>query len=84
MACSSGADPKGARPSATSSRRAGQMVEIMVTEGEGLDRALKLFKRKVVRSGLFAELRRRRHYMKPSEARQRKAAAARRRKRRSR
>jgi small subunit ribosomal protein S21 len=59
------------------------MLEITVNELDGLDRALKLFKRKVVKSGLFAELRRRRHYLKPSEARQRKAAAARRRKRRA-
>jgi small subunit ribosomal protein S21 len=37
----------------------------------------------VLRSGLLKDLRRRRHYVKPSEARQLKADAARRRARRS-
>jgi small subunit ribosomal protein S21 len=46
-----------------------------------LERALKLFKRKLQKSGLFGELRRRRHYVKPSEARAIKTAAAIRRKR---
>lgn len=56
------------------------MVEQTIEEGDRLDWALKSFKRKVVKSGLLRELRRRRHYVKPSEARQIKAKAARRRK----
>ncbi|HEY9478679.1 MAG TPA: 30S ribosomal protein S21 [Gemmatimonadaceae bacterium] len=46
-----------------------------------MDRALKVFKRKLQRSGILKDLRRKRHYVKPSEARALKAANARRRKR---
>ena len=58
------------------------MVEQQITETDRLDWALKAFKKKVLRSGLLKDLRRRRHYVKPSEARQLKAAEARRRRRR--
>jgi small subunit ribosomal protein S21 len=44
-----------------------------------LDWALKQFKRKVQKAGVLKDLRKKRHYEKPSEVRQRKAAAARRR-----
>ena len=57
------------------------MVEVQIAEGDRLDRALKVFKRKMQRSGILKDLRRKRHYVKPSEARALKAAAARRRKR---
>lgn len=57
------------------------MVEITLEESDRLDWALKSFKRKVQRAGVLADLRRKRHYTKPSVARQLKAAAARRRKR---
>jgi len=46
-----------------------------------VERALKLFRRKLQKTGLFKELRRRRFYVKPSAARLLKSAAARRRKR---
>ncbi|HEU4629998.1 MAG TPA: 30S ribosomal protein S21 [Gemmatimonadaceae bacterium] len=59
------------------------MIEVTLEEGDRLDWALKAFKKKVLRSGLLKDLRRRRHYVKPSEARQLKADAARRRARRS-
>jgi len=52
------------------------MIEITLEEGDRLEWALKSFKRQVLRSGLFQELRRRRHYVKPSEARQLKDEAA--------
>lgn len=55
------------------------MVEVRLEEGDRIEWALKAFKRKVQRSGLLKDLRRRRHYVKPSEARQLKADAARRR-----
>ena len=55
------------------------MIEVMLEEGDRIDWALKTFKKKVLRSGLFQDLRRRRHYVKPSEARQLKSQAARRR-----
>jgi small subunit ribosomal protein S21 len=55
------------------------MIEVKLDEGDRIDWALKTFKRKVLKSGVLKELRRRRHYVKPSEARQLKSAAARRR-----
>ncbi len=57
------------------------MIEITLAEGDRIEWALKAFKRKLLKDGLLRELRRRRHYVKPSEARQLKSAAARRRKR---
>jgi len=55
------------------------MIEVQLDEGDRIDAALKVFKKKVMRSGLLKELRRKRHYTKPSEARQLKAEAAQRR-----
>ncbi len=57
------------------------MIEITLAEGDRIEWALKAFKRKILKDGVLKELRRRRHYVKPSEARQLKSAAARRRKR---
>ena len=44
------------------------MIEVKLDEGDKLDWALKTFKKKVMKSGLLKELRKRRHYTKPSEA----------------
>ena len=55
------------------------MIEITLAEGDRVDWALKAFKRKVQRAGILTEVRRRRHYVKPSEARQLKSEAAQRR-----
>ena len=52
------------------------MVEIHLNETDRLDWALKSFKRSVMKAGILREIRRRRHYVKPSEARQIKAKAA--------
>jgi small subunit ribosomal protein S21 len=60
------------------------VAEVTLREDESVERALKLFRRKLQKEGLFKELRRRRHYVKPSAARLIKAAAARRRKRKQR
>jgi small subunit ribosomal protein S21 len=57
------------------------VAEIQLGEGDSVERALKQFRRKLQREGLFLELRRRRHYLKPSAARLAKAMLARRRKR---
>jgi small subunit ribosomal protein S21 len=57
------------------------MIEVKLDENDRLDWALKTFKKKILKSGILKDLRRKRHYVKPSEARQLKAAAARRRKR---
>jgi small subunit ribosomal protein S21 len=62
-------------------QKGGAMTEVRLRDEDSLERALKLFKRKLQKSGLFGELRRRRHYVKPSEARAIKTAAAERRKR---
>lgn len=52
------------------------MVEIQLTEGDRLDWALKVFKRRVQAAGILRELRRRRHHVKPSAARLIKSKAA--------
>jgi small subunit ribosomal protein S21 len=59
------------------------VADIQLDEGDSVERALKQFRRKLQREGLFAELRRRRHYLKPSAARVVKSALARRRKRKN-
>jgi len=56
------------------------VVEIELAETDRLDWALKQFRRKMIRSGLFKDMRRKRFYEKPSEARKVKAKAALRRK----
>lgn len=56
------------------------MVEIQIEESDRLDWALKQFRRRMIRSGLFKDMRRKRFYEKPSEARKAKAKAAERRK----
>jgi ribosomal protein S21 len=55
------------------------MIEVTLDEADRLDWALKQFKRKVQKAGVLKDLRKKRHYEKPSVVRQRKAAAARRR-----
>ena len=57
------------------------MVEVHLDESDRLDWALKAFERKVQKAGIMQDLRRRKHYVKPSEARQRKAKASQRRQR---
>ncbi|HEX2206115.1 MAG TPA: 30S ribosomal protein S21 [Longimicrobium sp.] len=55
------------------------MVEIVLGENDRLDWALKQFRRRMIRSGLFKDMRRKRFYEKPSEAKKVKAKAAQRR-----
>jgi small subunit ribosomal protein S21 len=55
------------------------MIEITIGEEDRLDWALKQFKRKVQKAGVLKDLRKKRHYEKPSVVRARKAAAAKRR-----
>jgi small subunit ribosomal protein S21 len=69
------------RPQTTNNGGEGTLIEIQLGEDDRLDWALKSFKKKVQKAGILADLRRKRHYTKPSEARQLKAAAARRRRR---
>ena len=56
------------------------VVEIQIGENDRLDWALKQFRRRMIRSGLFKDMRRKRFYEKPSEARKAKSKAAQRRK----
>ncbi len=55
------------------------MTQVNVRDGEPVDRAVRRFQRKIESSGLMRELKRRRHYKKPSEAKKEKAIVARRR-----
>ena len=56
-----------------------RVVEITLGENDRLDWALKQFRRRMIRSGLFKDMRRKRFYEKPSEARKAKSKAAQRR-----
>lgn len=55
------------------------MVEIELGDNDRLDWALKQFRRRLIRSGIFKDMRRKRFYEKPSEARKAKSKAAQRR-----
>lgn len=55
------------------------MAEIRVKKNESLDSALRRFKRESAKSGVMAELRKRRHFEKPS-IRRKEIEAARKRK----
>lgn len=57
------------------------MTEITLGEQDRLDWVLKKFRKLVERSGVLRDLRKHRHYVKPSRARRLKEAEAERRKR---
>ena len=52
------------------------MIEVVLTDTDRIDWALKVFKRRIQSSGIMRELRRRRHHVKPSAARVMKSKAA--------
>ncbi|MBW2184622.1 MAG: 30S ribosomal protein S21 [Deltaproteobacteria bacterium] len=54
------------------------MTVVKVREDEPFEIALTKFKRKCIRDGIFAEVRKRRYYEKPSIIKRRKAEAAKR------
>lgn len=58
------------------------MAEIIISEDESFDRALRRFKKKCEKAGILSDLRKHRHYEKPSERRKRKLNSARRKYRR--
>ena len=60
------------------------MVQVILEESDKLEWALRQFRRKMIRSGLFKDMKKGRFYEKPSVAARRKAAAAQRRKARAR
>lgn len=59
------------------------MTEVVISSEESFERALKRFKKKCEKAGILSDLRKHRHYEKPSERRKRKLNAARRKQRRS-
>ncbi len=58
------------------------MAQVIVRKGEDINREIKRFKRKVEREGIMKEIKKRKHYLKPSVRKKEKriAAAKRRRK----
>ena len=60
------------------------LSEVIIHEDENFERALKRFKKKCEKAGILSDLRKHRHYEKPSERRKRKMNAAVRKNRRTR
>lgn len=56
------------------------MVETRVRKNESIDDALRRFRRILAKEGTLAEIKKRKHYEKPSVKRKKKAQAARKRK----
>ncbi len=54
------------------------MAEVKVGSNESIDSALRRFKRETSKSGVLAEVKKRKHYEKPSVKRKKKSEAARR------
>lgn len=57
------------------------MSETKVRKNESIDSALRRFKRTIARDGVMAEIKKRKHYEKPSVRRKKKSEAAQKRKR---
>ncbi|GAB4321721.1 MULTISPECIES: 30S ribosomal protein S21 [Leptodesmis] len=53
------------------------MTQIVVGENEGLESALRRFKRQVSKAGIFQDMRKNRHFETPLEKEKRKAIARR-------
>jgi small subunit ribosomal protein S21 len=60
------------------------LSEVIIHDDENFERALKRFKKKCEKAGILSDLRKHRHYEKPSERRKRKMNAALRKNRRTR
>nr|WP_233168019.1 30S ribosomal protein S21 [Paenibacillus roseus] len=61
--------------------REGKLVsETKVRKNETIDAALRRFKRSIAKDGVLAEVKKRKHYEKPSVKRKKKSEAARKRK----
>ena len=52
------------------------MSEVVIRDDESFERALRQFKKKCEKAGILSDLRKHRHYEKPSERRKRKVTAA--------
>lgn len=53
------------------------MTQVVVGQNENIESALRRFKRQVSKAGIFADLKRGRHFETPIEKRKRKAVARR-------
>ncbi len=51
------------------------MTQVILGEDEGIESALRRFKRQVSRAGIFPDMRKHRHFETPLEKRKRKAIA---------
>ncbi|HEY9643492.1 MAG TPA: 30S ribosomal protein S21 [Coleofasciculaceae cyanobacterium] len=51
------------------------MTQVILGEDEGIESALRRFKRKVSRAGIFPDMKKYRHFETPIEKRRRKATA---------
>jgi small subunit ribosomal protein S21 len=60
------------------------LSEVIIHDDENVERALRRFKKKCEKAGILSDLRKHRHYEKPSERRKRKMQAAMRKNRRGR
>jgi small subunit ribosomal protein S21 len=58
------------------------VTEIILGDGDRIEWAIKTFRRKVQRSGVLKDLRKKRYFVKPSLSRRLKAASAARRRKR--
>ncbi len=56
------------------------MTQIILGENEGIDSALRRFKRQVSKAGIFPDIKKNRHFETPLEKKKRKAIARRRKK----
>lgn len=52
------------------------MSEIIIHDDENFERALRRFKKSCEKAGIMSDLRKHRHYEKPSERRKRRASEA--------
>ncbi|MEC4806423.1 MAG: 30S ribosomal protein S21 [Jaaginema sp. PMC 1079.18] len=57
------------------------MTQVIVGENENIESALRRFRRQVSKAGIFADMKRLRHFETPIEKKKRKAIARRRKKR---
>jgi small subunit ribosomal protein S21 len=76
--------PRHPRRGRSSPTGASVLSEVIIHEDENFERALKRFKKKCEKAGILSDLRKHRHYEKPSERRKRKMNAAVRKNRRTR
>jgi small subunit ribosomal protein S21 len=59
------------------------MAQVILGENEGIESALRRFKRQVAKAGIFQDMRKKRHFETPLEKEKRKAIAKHRQRRQS-